>query len=375
MYQACITHVSKLFEDEWLADAGAMSKILLILIMLAVLRVNLFGAEEQNPFNIADHASHKESVDGMRARLINYKMKRLAAVDKGLLICLFVMERRINEPNFVELRVLKDGRRAHMIPVDEVESFPLKDQSIQANQEVVLSIMYAEIPLTFGSYNLEVHDRTVKFYEDTRIDPGRASIITHFADLNNSSEPPSELILGYKQAIHEYLLKYENFMLSVDYQLGRKGLQQLVIELSLDYNESFHRPISRIDLSRATLTDHSDKVLDIILKNTEALKYLGTQTIQRYQQQSTVSNYQLNFRYPFSPDGSPQQCLNLTLDADLLKQEISASEREALGRNGKILINDFVCMKDSKRQEFEYSRRELIVQRQRDGIWKIKFNN
>lgn len=351
-----------------------MLKLLIIITSCAFFNSIPTYCNQLEAKNIASHKSHAEQFEGMRTRLLNYRMKRFAYSNKGLLICLFVLERYIDEPDFVELRLLSRGKNPVMIPINEVKSYPVPSSSSVTNKQVVLSVMYAEIPLLHGSYDIEVHDRIVKFYKDTKIDPGRVSIVTHVANLSNSRELEPNLVAFYKDNLYQYLLKYENFMNSVNYELSKPGLQQLVIDLALDFNESFHRPISKIELSEAALTDNSGRIVDKLIREGTGISYAGTQSIKHYHRESTVSHYQLNFRYHILPETPDQQCLNLNLGAQLLMQSMDGASREELGRNGNILLKDIVCSKASKWQEFSFQRREVRAQRQRDGVWQIVYN-
>ena len=73
-----------------------------------------------------------------------------------------------------------------MIPIDEVELHDVFDSETRTKQGTVLSIFYEKIPMRMGSYDLEVHGKNVKFYKDTRIDPGMVTIITHVSNNQNT---------------------------------------------------------------------------------------------------------------------------------------------------------------------------------------------
>ena len=348
-----------------------MLKLLIIITSCTFLNSLTTYCKQLEAKNIASHKSHAEKFEGMRNRLLNYRMKRLAYSNKGLLVCLFVLERHLDEPDFVELRLLSKGKSPVIIPINEVKSYPVPSSSSVTNKQVVLSVMYAEIPLLHGSYDIEVHDRIVKFFKDTKIDPGRVSIVTHVANLSNSRELEPNLVAFYKDNLYQYLLKYESFMHSVNYELEKPGLQYLLLDLTLDFNESFHRPISKIDLSKVELVNDESEVIDSLVRENDGFQYTGTQTVRVYERETTYSHYQLAFRFLRLAGTPANKCLNMVLDASLLRQDITQTQRLKLGRNGKITLYDVFCSKESKRQDFDHTRLDIKAQRQRDGVWKV----
>ena len=351
------------------SEPSCMNKNLII-YLVGLLSFNLIYAAKETLPNMAAHRSYAESFHSLRANLVKYEMKRLAQMNQGLLICLFVVERDLNEPDYLELRVDKVGRRDHVIPIDEVELHDVFDSETRTKRGTVLSIFYEKIPMRMGSYDLQVHGENVKFYEDTAIDAGMVTIITHVSN-NNNTEPQAKLIEFYKSTVYRYLQRYESFMHSVNYELEKPGLQHLMIDLTLDYNESFHRPISKIEISKAELVNSASEIVDYINKENNGLLYAGTQTVRVYEQESTHSHYQLAFRFHRLAGIPANKCLNMVLDASLLRQDIEQTQRFGLGRDGKITLYDVFCSKESQRQDFDHTSLEIKAQRQRDGVWKI----
>ncbi len=321
--------------------------------------------------NMAAHPSHAENFDSIRANLVKQKMKRLEFKNQGMLICLFVAEREVHEPNHLELTVSKQGKRDHVIPIHEVELYDVFDSATRKKEGTVLSIFYEKIPLKTGSYDLEVHGETANFYKDTRIDPGRVTIITHVNNNKSEIEPHNKLLEFYKATLYRYLQRYETYMHSINYELEKPGLQHLVIDLTLDYNESSHRPISKIAINKAGLVNSISETIDSIDKNGYALQYAGTQTIRAYERETTHSHYLLGFRFHRLAAVPANKCLNMVLDASLLRQDVQQTQRLPLGRNGKITLYDVFCSKEELRQNFSHKRLEIVAQRQRDGVWKV----
>ena len=342
----------------------------LIIYFFGLLSLNLIHAAKETLPNMAAHKSYAESFHSLRANLVKYEMKRLAHMNQGMLICLFVVERELNEADYLELRVDKSGRRDHVIPIDEVELHDVFDSETRTKQGTVLSIFYEKIPMRMGSYDLEVHGKNVKFYKGTRIDPGMVTIITHVSN-NQNTEPQTKLIEFYKSTLYRFLQRYESYMHSVNYELEKPGLQHLLIDLTLDYNESFHRPISKIEVDKVELVNEASEVIDSIAKENDGLQYAGTQTVRIYERETTYSHYQLAFRFQRLAGIPANKCLNMVLDASLLRQDIEQTIRSDLGRNGKVTLYDVFCSKESKRQDFDHTSLEIKAQRQRDGVWKI----
>ena len=83
----------------------------------------------------------------------------------------------------------------------------------------------------------------------------------------------TKLIEFYKSTLYRYLQRYESFMHSVNYELEKPGLQHLMIDLTLDYNESFHRPISKIEINKAELVNIASEIVDSINKENNGLLY------------------------------------------------------------------------------------------------------
>ena len=81
----------------------------LIIYFVGLLSFNLIYAAKETLPNMTAHRSYAESFHSLRANLVKYEMKRLAQMNQGLLICLFVVERDLNEPDYLELRVDKAG--------------------------------------------------------------------------------------------------------------------------------------------------------------------------------------------------------------------------------------------------------------------------
>ncbi len=321
--------------------------------------------------NMAAHPSHAEKLHSLRADLVKQKMRRLEFKNQGMLICLFVTERDIHEPNHLELTVSKQGKRDHIIPIHEVELYDVFDTATRKKEGTVLSVFYEKIPLKVGSYDLQVDGEKVKFYKDTRIDPGRVTIITHLDNNKANTEPHNKLLEFYKAILYRYLQRYETHMHNINYELEKPGLQHLVIDLTLDYNESSHRPITKIAVSKAGLVNSISETIDSIDKTGYALQYAGTQTIKAYERETTHSHYLLGFRFHRLPAVPANKCLNMVLDASLLRQDVQQTQSLALGRNGKITLYDVFCSKEELRQKFSHTRLEVVAQRQREGVWKI----
>ena len=313
---------------------------------------------------------YQGSLQDLRVDLLEQKLARLATEEKGLLVCMFVIEQAYGDPLPVDLTIHMPRSDDLMIPIhprDEAHQEIMTQLSWKAKR--ILTYLSA-IPISAGTYDLEVAGPWRRVYEHSTILPGRVTILTHLADLDDMIEEKPGLIQYYRDQVQRYLGKYDGFIDRIRGMRERTGQMQLVIDLDLNFNQQTVTPVTRVVLDQAILRNqHLSSHFFISNPRLGGIEYQGTSAIPGHITEITHSYYRLFYQLHFPP-GQSKSCFNLELQGFTLRQTTLDQKRVPFNTDGIIEKEGVVCFDQSENHSVKEL--HLTAMRKRDGLWRLE---